>query len=453
MSIATANPNISPKQLSIYGKQMNEKMSSIDEKKHTVTIEGLFGINSIFGVFVANEWDQRERDTNQIVQEIQTKYKDIAGIKVGVFQPPSLPGSGGGLPFQFIIKTTEPYTNLYEVSQKVMEQALESKKFFFLDVDLKINKPQVTVNIDREKAAGLGLSMRDIGLPLTGMLAGGNVNYFNIEGKAYKVIPQVRSSERLNPEQLGNYYIRSSSGAMIPASSVVSFTTEAIPQSINRTQQLNSATISGVMGITMGEAIETMNNIAKETLPTGYYIDYGGETRQTVQESSSFTYTMLFSILIIFLVLSAQFESFRDPIIIMISVPMAIFGAMIFIFEGVATLNIYTQVGLVTLVGLIAKHGILIVEFANESQKQGMSKFDSIIHSSKIRLRPILMTTAAMVVGVIPLVIASGAGAVGRNNMGLVIATGISIGTFFTLFVVPAMYMWLAADHNQDQKI
>ena len=449
MSIATANPNISTKHIGIYGEKMNELMASVPENLHTFTVEGIFGANSIFGGLVTTPWDQRERSTQEIVMEIQEKYNEIAGIKVGIFPPPSLPGSGGGLPFQFIVKTTDSYTNLYEISQKIMDQALASKKFYFLDVDLNINKPQVTVEINRDKAAALGLSMRDIGLPLTGMLAGGNVNYFNIEGKAYKVIPQVRSSQRLNPEQLGNYYLRSSTGEMIPASSVISFSTKAIPQSINRVQQLNSVTVSGVIGVSMSEAITTMEDIARDLLPSGYYIDYGGESRQTVQESSSFAYTMMFSILIIFLVLSAQFESFRDSIIIMISVPMAIFGAMIFIFEGLATLNIYTQVGLVTLVGLIAKHGILIVQFANESQKTGKSRYQAIIYAAKTRLRPILMTTAATAIGVIPLVIASGAGAVGRNNMGLVISTGISIGTLFTLFVVPAMYMWLASDHQQ----
>lgn len=451
MSIATANPNVTTKQLSIYSQQMMNVMKSVPEQAHAITIDGLFGSNSIFGGLITKPWDQRNRSTSQITGDLQVKYNDIAGVQIGVFQPPVLPGSGGGLPFQFIVKTTESYNNLYDVTQSLLQKALDSKKFYFLNVDLKIDLPQVTVNINRDKAAALGLTMRDIGGPLTAMLGGNNVNYYSSEGKSYKVIPQVQSVDRLNPEQLNNYYIRSSSGAMIPASSVISFETKAIPQSINRVQQLNSATISGVMGVTMGEAIETMNQLAKENLPTGYYIDYGGQTRQAVSESSSFAYTMAFSILIIFLVLAAQFESFRDPVIIMISVPMAIFGAMIFVFEGAATLNIYTEVGLVTLVGLIAKHGILIVEFANESQKQGMNKHDSIIHATKIRLRPILMTTAAMVIGVLPLVFASGAGATGRNNMGLVIATGIGIGTFFTVIVVPAMYMWLATDHQKQK--
>jgi multidrug efflux pump len=228
---------------------------------------------------------------------------------------------------------------------------------------------------------------------------------------------------------------------------VVSLKSETVPESINHFQQLNSATIGGVFGGTQGEALALLKRIASESLPQGYSIDYGGESRQYVQESSGFLATLAFSILIIFLVLAAQFESFRDPFVILMSVPMAIFGAMVFIFEGAATLNVYTEVGLVTLVGLIAKHGILIVQFANELQAQGESKFAAIEHAAAIRLRPILMTTASMVMGVLPLVVASGAGAVGRNHMGLVIATGISIGTLFTLFVVPAMYLALAADH------
>jgi multidrug efflux pump len=280
-------------------------------------------------------------------------------------------------------------------------------------------------------------------------LGGGYVNYFSIAGRAYKVIPQVQRSDRLNPDQLNNYYIRTPSGDVVPASTLVSLKTETVPQSINHFQQLNSATISGVAGVPLGQAIETLDKIAQEVLPKGYSIDYSGQSRQVVRESSGFLFTLLFAIVIIYLTLAAQFESFVDPLVVMMSVPMAIFGAMVFIFEGAATLNIYTQVGLVTLIGLIAKHGILIVEFANDEQKAGKRKREAIENAAATRLRPILMTSAAMVLGVVPLMIASGAGAVGRNHMGIVIGTGISIGTLFTLFVVPAMYMLLSRDHSK----
>jgi multidrug efflux pump len=265
------------------------------------------------------------------------------------------------------------------------------------------------------------------------------------------VIPQVAQSDRLNPDQLKNYFIRTASGATIPASTVISFQTETVPQAFSHFQQLNSASIGGVTSLPLGDALERMRQIAAEVLPQGYQIDYGGQSRQTMQESNNFATTLAFAILVIFLVLAAQFESFRDPLIVMISVPMAIFGAMIFIFLGAATFNIYTQVGLITLVGLIAKHGILIVEYANEEQRRGRTKLEAIQIAAGTRLRPILMTTAAMVLGALPLVLSSGAGAASRNALGIVIATGISIGTLFTLFIVPAMYLFLAADHAKQQ--
>jgi multidrug efflux pump len=286
------------------------------------------------------------------------------------------------------------------------------------------------------------------------MLGGGYVNYFSISGRSYKVIPQVAQADRLNAAQLNNYYIRAGNGQMVPASTVVSLKTETIPTRISHFQQLNSATFSAVPSGTLGAALDYLKQLAKDNLPQGYSIDYGGQSRQYVQESSAFAFTFLFAVIIIFLVLAALFESFRDPLIVMMSVPMAIFGAMVFIFLGVenATMNIYTEVGLVTLVGLIAKHGILIVQFANDEQKAGKSKLDAIMTAAGVRLRPILMTTFSMVLGVMPLVIASGAGAVGRNHMGLVIASGISIGTLFTLFVVPAMYVFLGADHRHAKQ-
>jgi Cation/multidrug efflux pump len=325
--------------------------------------------------------------------------------------------------------------------------------FAYVDTDLKIDKPQTILSINRDKAAQMGLTMRDVGGSLGAMLGGGYVNYFDLQGRSYKVIPQVEQRHRLNTDQLQNYYFKTSNGTPIPFSTIINLKTAVVPESLNHFQQLNSATISAVPapGVTLGEALGTLRNIARDFLPQGYSIDYAGQSRQFMNESSALLITFIFALIIIFLALAALFESFRDPLIVLISVPMSICGAMIFISLGVggASLNIYTEVGLVTLIGLISKHGILIVQFANDLQREGENKREAIEMAACIRLRPILMTTAAMVVGVIPLVTASGAGAEGRYNMGLVIMTGIAIGTLFTLFVVPGMYLLLAADRSK----
>jgi multidrug efflux pump len=319
-----------------------------------------------------------------------------------------------------------------------------------------VDLPQTRINIDRNMAAQLGLTMQDIGSALSAMLGGGYVNFFELDGRSYKVIPQVEQRFRLNAAQLKSYYVRTSSGAMVPLSTVVHLTTTVQPETINHFQQLNSATIQGVPMpfVAQGEALDGLKKLAQETLPAGYGFDYAGPSRQFEQESGGLVLTFAFALIIIFLALAAQFESFRDPVIILVSVPMAISGALLFINLGIghATLNIYTEVGLVTLIGLISKHGILIVEFANNLQREGRSKREAIEHAAGMRLRPILMTTFAMVLGVMPLITASGAGAVSRFNMGLVIATGLSIGTLFTLFVVPAMYMMLGADHSHEAR-
>src|SRR6185369_16575640 len=360
-----------------------------------------------------------------------------------------LPGAQGA-PVQVVINTTEPFQNLNEVAQAVLKKAQDSGKFWFVDSDLKIDKPQSTVVVDRDLISTLGLTQQDVGGALGAALGGGYVNYFSIAGRSYKVIPQVLQADRLNPDQVLDYYVRAPNGSVIPASTVASIKNEIVPQSINRFQQLNSATISGATGMSQGEALQFLRDAIAEVAPSGYSVDYAGQSRQFVQESGGFGTTLLFAIIIVFLALAAQFNSLRDPIVILVSVPMALFGSLIFV-NLISSLNIYTQVGLVTLMGLISKHGILIVQFANESQRAGMSKREAIEHAAGVRLRPILMTTAAMVLGVLPLVIASGAGAAGRFNMGLVIATGLSIGTLFTLFVVPAFYMLLAADHHAER--
>jgi multidrug efflux pump len=401
-----------------------------------------------FGGMLFTPWDQRRRSAAQLQQVLQGKWNAVAGGQIFVFALPALPGAAGA-PIQVVVNTTEPFQNLNEVVQAVLTKARDSGKFWFIDTDLKIDKPQSTVVVDRDLISTLGLTEQDVGSALGAALGGGYVNYFSIAGRSYKVIPQVLQADRLNPNQVLDYYVRAPDGAVLSAATLASLKHGTVPQSINRFQQLNSATISGASGMSQGEALQFLRNTLAEVAPSGYQLDYSGQSRQFVQESGGFATTLLFAVIIVFLALAAQFNSLRDPLIILVSVPMALFGALIFV-NLISSLNIYTQVGLVTLMGLISKHGILIVQFANESQRAGMSKRDAIVHGAAVRLRPILMTTAAMVLGVIPLVIASGAGAAGRFSMGLVIATGLSIGTLFTLFVVPAFYMLLAADHHAE---
>ena len=449
-----AAPNATVEQMGLYAKQVYNVIDGMPEHDKIFQLTGIQGTNTVLTGVILKPWAERTRGATEIQNAIQHGVNQIAGATIYASQPPPLPTGTGGVntPVAFVIGTTEPFVNLEEVSNAILAKAQQSGKFFFIDTDLKLNKPQVTVHVDRNKAATMGMSMQDVGSALGALLGGGYVNYFSISGRSYKVIPQIQQSSRLNADQLSNYYIRAGNGAMVPASTVASLQTETIPTRISHFQQLNSSTFAGVPTGTLGEALTYLRQTAKEMMPQGYSIDYGGQSRQYMQESSGFALTFAFAVIIIFLTLSAQFESFRDPLIVMSSVVMAIFGAMIFIFLGVkqATLNIYTEVGLVTLMGLIAKHGILIVQFANDEQKAGHNKFDAILSAAGTRLRPILMTTASMVLGVVPLVIATGAGAAGRNHMGLVIASGLSIGTLFTLFVVPAMYLFMAADHSKQ---
>ena len=454
LTMLTAAPDASLQQTQLYAKQLAEIVTPIPEIEHLFQVEGFNGLNSGFAGLVLKPWDKRTRTTKVLLPEIQNKLGGITGARAVAFQPAPLPGTGHGLPVQFVIGTTESFDRLDLVSQDFMDKARASGMFMFVDTNLKIDKPQTVVEFDRDKTAQLGLTMADVGGSLATMLGGGYVNYFSLSGRSYKVIPQVAQIDRLTADQLKNYYIKTSTGNMIPVSTIAHLKNTVVPESINHFQQLNSATISGVLtpGISLGQALDSLKTIAKDVLPQGYSVDYGGESRQYVQESSSLLFTFMFAIIIIFLALAALFESFRDPIIVLVSVPMSICGALIFISLGIggASLNIYTEVGLVTLIGLISKHGILIVQFANDLQRQGTGKRNAIEQASAVRLRPILMTTAAMVLGIMPLVFASGAGAAGRYNMGLVITTGIAIGTLFTLFVVPAMYLFLATDHARQ---
>ncbi len=451
ITMATGAPNASLKQSTEVAAQVNSIFASYPETEHMFQLTGVSGLNTGIAGMVLKPWDERTRTTNDLQPLVQKQLSQLVGVKAVAFQRPPLPGGGGGLPIQFVVQTTEDYAALNEQASALMLKAMASHKFMFLDNDLKYDRPSVEIDIDRDRVAQLGLSMLDVGNALQSALSGGYVNYFNLAGRSYKVIAQMDRHERLNPQQVLDYAVRSANGVMVPLSSFAHLREQVIPESLNHFQQMNSATISGVAfpGVSMGDALQQLRSLAK-TLPQGYSIDYGGQSRQFTQESSALLMTFVFALIIIFLALSAQFESFRDPLIVMVSVPLSICGAMIFLFFGWhgASLNIYSEVGLVTLIGLISKHGILIVEFANQLQKSGLDKRQAVAQAAGIRLRPILMTSAAMVVGVTPLILASGAGAVGRYNMGLVISSGIAIGTFFTLFVVPAVYMMLAAEHR-----
>jgi len=446
---SVAAPDSTLQQRQLYSHQVYQIFASYPETEHVFQLD--VPGQSIAGM-VFKPWDQRAKTTNELQPVLQQELNKVAGVRIAAFQPPALPGSFG-LPVQFVIVTTDPFARLNDVAQQFLQQALASGMFIFLDCDLKIDAPQSDITIDRDKTAQLGLKMSDVGGALTAMLGGGYVNYFSMSGRSYKVIPQVQQRFRLNPQQLLNYYIRTADGSLVPLSTIASVSTKTVPESLNHFQQLNSATIQGVAmpGVAQGDALQYLQGLAARTLPEGYSVDYGGLSRQYIQESSGFLTTFGFALIIIFLALAALFESFRDPVIILVSVPMSIAGALVFVSLGFGgmSLNIYTEVGLVTLMGLISKHGILIVQFANDLQAAGRTKREAIEEAAGIRLRPILMTTAAMVLGVVPLITATGAGAVSRFQMGVVIASGLAIGTLFTLFVVPAVYLLIAADHHR----
>ena len=445
-------PNATPQQMQIYANQVFELSKSLPEYDQMFQITGVPTVNQGIGGVLFKPWEERKRSAAELQQVLQQKWSTIAGANVAAFQFPALPGARG-LPVQVVIKTTEPFERLNEVTQAVLDKAKASGMFFYVDTDLKLDKPQTTVTFDRDMLWTMGLTQQDVGASLGAALGGGYVNYFSIGGRSYKVIPQVLQTDRLNASQVLDYYVRTPDGSLLPASTLAQQKTDIVPEGINHFQQLNSATIFGVFSPAVSEkqVIDFLRNTIQQAAPSGYQVDYAGPSRQFIQESGGFAVTLMFAIIIVFLALAAQYESFRDPIVILVSVPMALFGALIFINLGLATLNIYTQVGLVTLMGLVSKHGILIVQFANQLQLAGRSKRQAIEEAAAVRLRPILMTTAAMVLGVIPLVIAAGAGAAGRHAMGLVIFTGLSIGTLFTLFVVPAVYMLLGAEHHRKQ--
>jgi len=459
-----AAPTASLDQTTMLTEGITEIGNTMDEVERTFQFNGVtFGgppkPNTSITGFAFVPWSERERTSGDIKDVVQSRVEKIAGLESVVFEPPVLPGSSGGLPVQFVIGTTAEPRQLYDVAQEMVRKAQQSGLFIFANSNMNFDKPQVQIRVDRDKAADLGITMAEIGRELGSMMSGGFVNRFSVQGRSYKVTPQVTRMERLNPDQLKDYHVRADSGELIPLSTLVSLEKTVQPQELRRFQQLNSATIEGVPlpGVALGDALGFLQRTAEETLPRGYSVDYAGQSRQYVEEGSALVVTFFIAIAVIFLVLAAQFESFRDPLIILVTVPMAVSGALIFVTLGgtpfipwQSSINIYTQVGLVTLIGVISKHGILIVQFANQLQQEGHDKRTAIEHAAAIRLRPVLMTTAALVFAVIPLILATGAGAGARFNMGLVIASGMTIGTFFTLLVVPAVYLVLARDHGAD---
>jgi hydrophobe/amphiphile efflux-1 (HAE1) family protein len=434
-----------------YTRKLTALSKSLPEYANLFMINGTPTVNQGIAGLILKPWGERSRSQGQVLAAMQPKLNGIAGVQVFAFPLPSLPGSAGGPPMQFVIKTTADYRTLFNIMTRLQAEAQKSGLFIFVDSDLKFDKPQIGIKIDRAKANEIGVSMQDIGNALSTMYGGNFTNRFSLYGRSYEVIPQVARDDRLNAEAIRNVYVRTAMGGLVPLSTVVTIQRTVQPNALNQFQQLNSATIQGVMfpGRTLGEGLAFMRAKSAELFPQGFTYDFQGESRQLIQEGDTLAIAFGFALIVIFLVLAAQFESYRDPLIILISVPLSVAGALIPMNIGLASVNIYTQVGLVTLIGLISKHGILMVEFANQLQRdRGLDRHAAIVEAASIRLRPILMTTVSMVVAMVPLLIASGAGAKSRFDIGLVIAAGMTIGTIFTLFVVPAFYTLLAKDHR-----
>jgi multidrug efflux pump len=384
--------------------------------------------------------------------EVMGKTSKIPGVQIITTTPPPLPG-GGNFPVEFVISSTAEPIELVGFANQLVAAAYKSGVFVFADTDLKYDMPQAEVVFDRDKVASLGLNLQQVGADLGTMMGGNYVNRFSIQGRSYKVIPQVKRTERLNPEQLKDFYVSGPGGKLVQLATFASIKESTEPRQLNRFQQLNCARIQGAIPphLTLDQALKVLEVEAAKILPKGFTVDYGGEARQLRAEGNKLSATLLLSLILIFLVLAAQFESFRDPFVILLgSVPLALSGALLFSFLGFTSLNIYSQVGLITLVGLVAKNGILIVEFANHLQEQGRTKLEAVIEGAATRLRPILMTSVATVAGHFPLVLASGPGAGSRNSIGIMLVSGMIIGTVFTLFVLPAIYMLIARDRTGD---
>ena len=426
-------------------------MATVPGYNEDFMILGVTSPNAVFGGFKMSPWSEREISQFEAQPLLDAELKNVTGLQTAVFPLPALPGSGGGLPFQFVITTGGSYEQLDQVADELLGKAMQSGNFMFLKKSINFDKPSTRINVDRDRVADLGLSMQDVGQSLASMLSGGYINRFNMEGRSYQVIPQVDDQFRASREALDDYYIRAGNGELVPLSSVVSFTEEVEPSNRTQFNQLNSLTLEGVVmpGVAAGTAMEFMEQTAGEVFPQGFSFDYTGESRQLATQGSALVVTFFLSLLVIYLVLAAQFESWRDPIIILVSVPMSVAGAMAFIVLGFASMNIYTQVGLITLIGVVSKNGILIVEFANLLQKErGLNKVDAVIEAAAIRLRPIIMTSLALIFAMVPLLVAVGPGAESRFAIGLTISAGLGIGTLFTVFVLPAFYILLARDHH-----
>jgi multidrug efflux pump len=460
--ILDAAANSTLDQNSLYAAAANQAFMSIPETDFTFQITFP---TSGFGGMVVSPWDKRDRTVFQIMPEVQQKLHAISGIRMFPVTPPALPG-GGQFPVEFVIASTAETDQILEFATQIQRKAMASKMFAFPPlIDVKMDQPQAEIVVDRDKAADLGLSLQQVGSDIGTMLGGNFVNRFNIAGRSYKVIPQIQRVDRLNPSQLENIYVSGPDGKLVQLSTVATIKNTTGARSLNRFQQLNAVKISGVAVRPLDEALRFLEDEAIKILPKGYTLDYTGESRQLRTEGNTFLPAFGFAVILIFMVLAAQFNSFRDPFVILAgSVPLAMFGALLFTFLKMpdpnvpfwthgwtTTLNIYSQVGLVTLVGLVSKNGILIVEFANKLQEKGLSKREAVHQAALTRLRPVLMTSGATIAGHFPLTLVTGAGALARNSIGLVLVGGMTIGTLFTLFVIPSIYMLIARDHSRHQ--
>jgi multidrug efflux pump len=442
-AILQASANSTIDQTKLFAEQVHDIYRSIPE---TASIFQITSPTGGFGGMVTKPWSARTKTTQQLLLESMGPLSQVPGIRVIPLTPPPLPG-GGDFPVDFVIASAAEPQQLRELATQLVEKAFTSGLFLFADADMKFDQPQTEVVFDRDKLRSQGVELSQAGRDLSTLLGGDYVNRFSIQGRSYKVIPQVKRLERLTADQLSQMYITGSSDKLVPLSTFAHLRTTAEPRELKKFQQLNAVRIQGVVppGVPLDTALRFLEESAKPLLPQGFNIDYAGESRQLRTEGSKFLGTFLLSAVLIYLVLAAQFESFRDPFIILVgSVPLAISGALLFSFLGLTTLNIYSQVGLITLVGLVSKNGILIVEFANHLQEQGRDKLAAIVEAATTRLRPILMTTAATVVGHFPLVLATGPGAGARNSIGFMLVSGMIIGSAFTLFVVPSIYMLVA---------
>ncbi|HEY6080868.1 MAG TPA: efflux RND transporter permease subunit [Polyangiaceae bacterium] len=457
--------NATLEQLQPYTKQVNDAFSSVPEFNQSFQITFP---SAGFGGALMKPWDQRKRSIFPIQAELMQKTSNIAGVRAPVFLPPALP-SAGFFPVEFVIASTEGHDKLIGYAQEIVGEAAKSGLFAFPPImDVRIDQAKSEIVLDRDRIASMGLSMQQVGADLASMLGGNYVNRFSIDGRSYKVIPQVERAARLTPDQLTSLHVTGPKGELVPLSAIATLREGVEPRTLNRFQQLNSIKISGMAPRSANDGLQVLETAAAKIMPPGSRVDYTGESRQMRQEANKFLPALGLAILLIFLVLAAQFNSFRDPLVVLAgSVPLALFGALIFTFlkfagppgmgfeltEGwTTTLNIYSQVGLVTLVGLVAKNGILIVEFANAQQAAGHSKLEAIQSAALTRLRPILMTTVATVAGHFPLTLVTGPGAVARNSIGIVLVGGMAIGTLFTLFVVPSLYVLIAQDHQHGQE-